>query len=95
MIRWTLSIREGAPSVRHDPVRRPPRARLAVLLREFARIQDDRAPSYVVYPLSEVLLLLTCATICSCDDTKDIAAWGKDHLGFLRRFSEFYHGIPC
>jgi len=26
--------------------------------------------------LSEVLLLLTCATIASCDDFDDIAAWG-------------------
>jgi len=71
-----------------------PRARLAVLLREFACIKDDRDPAYVVYPLSEVLLLLTCGSICGCDDTKDIIAWGRDHLGFLKRFSEFFHGIP-
>jgi predicted transposase YbfD/YdcC len=48
-----------------------------------------------MYPLEEVLLLLTCATISSCDDFDDICAWGRHHLDFLRGFCEFYHGIPC
>jgi len=72
-----------------------PRARLALLLKHFSQIDDEREPWRVMYPLSEVLLLLTCATIASCDDFDDIAAWGKHHLTFLRRFSEFHHGIPC
>lgn len=71
-----------------------PRARVALLLREFNRIPDDREQCRVVYPLAEVLLLLTCGTICSCDDVDDIVAWGTDNLHFLRRFSDFYHGIP-
>jgi hypothetical protein len=45
-------------------------------------------------PLAEVLLLLTCATIGSCDDFDDIVRWGESHLGFLRRFAPFHHGIP-
>jgi DDE_Tnp_1-associated len=72
-----------------------PRARLAVLLKHFSQIDDDREPWRVVYPLAEVLLLLTCATIASCDDLEDIVAWGEQHLDFLRRFSEFHFGIPC
>src|ERR1700737_687715 len=72
-----------------------PRARLALLLKEFSRVEDKREPWRVVYPLAEVLWLLTCATICSCDDFDDIVAWGEHHLGFLRRFSDFHHGIPC
>src|SRR5207302_3673518 len=48
-----------------------------------------------MYPLAEVLLLVTCATIASCDDFDDIVAWGRHHLAFLRRFSEFHYGIPC
>ena len=71
-----------------------PRARLALLLEHFGRIEDKREPWRVAYPLSEVLLLLTCATIASCDDFDDIVAWGKHHLDFLRRFSDFHHGIP-
>jgi len=72
-----------------------PRARLGLLLEEFSRLDDDREPWRVVYPLAEVLLLLTCATIASCDDFDDIAAWGEHHLDFLRGISPFYNGIPC
>ena len=48
-----------------------------------------------MYPLAEVLLLVTCATIASCDDFDDIVAWGENNLDFLRGFSEFHFGIPC
>jgi len=72
-----------------------PRARLALLLRHFSELKDDREPWRIVYPLQEVLLLVTCATIASCDDFDDIVAWGKHHLAFLRHFSEFHNGIPC
>ena len=72
-----------------------PRARLALLLRHFSELSDDREPGRIMYPLEEVLLLATCATIASCDDFDDIAAWGKHHIGFLRRFSELHFGVPC
>jgi predicted transposase YbfD/YdcC len=72
-----------------------PRARLALLLEHFSRLDDSREPQRIMYPLTEVLLLLTCATISSCDDFDDIAAWGRDHLEFLRKFSPFHFGIPC
>jgi predicted transposase YbfD/YdcC len=64
-------------------------------LKHFSQIDDGREPWRVVYPLAEVLLLLTCATIASCDDFEDIVAWGEHHLDFLRRFSPFHFGIPC
>ena len=72
-----------------------PRARLTLLLQHFSELKDDREPWRIVYPLKEVLLLVTCATIASCDDFDDIVAWGKHHLNFLRQFSDFHHGIPC
>jgi predicted transposase YbfD/YdcC len=72
-----------------------PQARLGLLLKHFSQLDDARERWRVVYPLGEVLLLVTCATIASCDDFDDIIAWGKHRLGFLRRFSEFHHGIPC
>src|SRR5215207_2106188 len=71
-----------------------PRDRLRLLLKEFAALDDTREPWRVLYPLDEVLLLVTCATIASCDDFDDIVAWGQHHLPFLRRFSPFHHGIP-
>ena len=48
-----------------------------------------------MYRLDEVLLLVTCATISSCDDFDEIVAWGEHHLGFLRGFPAFHFGIPC
>lgn len=72
-----------------------PRSRVAILLDHFSDLGDEREPERIMYPLSEVLLLVTCATICSCDDFDEIAAWGEHHLAFLRKFSEFHFGIPC
>jgi predicted transposase YbfD/YdcC len=72
-----------------------PRARLGLLLRHVCELGDDREPWRVMFPLKEVLLLVTCATIASCDDFDDIVDWGEHHLDFLRRFSAFHHGIPC
>jgi len=72
-----------------------PRARVALLLKHFSKLPDEREPWRIVYPLAEVLLVLTCATIASCDDFDDIVAWGEHHLDFLRRFAPFHHGIPC
>ena len=69
--------------------------RVALLLQHFSEIDDERDPLRVLYPLSEVLLLLVCATISACDDFDDIVAWGQDHLDFLRRFAPFKQGIPC
>src|SRR4051812_41833978 len=71
-----------------------PRDRLRLLLKEFAALDDAREPWRVLYPLHEVLPLVTCATIASCDDFDDIVAWGTHHLAVLRRFSPFHHGIP-
>jgi predicted transposase YbfD/YdcC len=72
-----------------------PRARLALLLEHFSELKDDREAWRVLYPIREVLLLVVCATIASCDDFDDIVEWGEQHLDFLRGLAEFYHGIPC
>src|SRR6202521_1024095 len=72
-----------------------PRARLALLLKHFSRLDDAREPWRVLYPLHEVLLLVTCATTASCDDFDDIVAWGTHHLAVLRLFSEFHPRFPC
>jgi len=68
--------------------------RLRSLLDHFAVIDDPREAWRVAHPLPEVLLLVVCASIASCDDFDDIAAWGEAHLDFLRRFLPYYHGVP-
>src|SRR6478672_6922972 len=90
-----IALDPDTPSDKPDPDEDVPRDRLRLLLKEFSALEDAREPWRVLYPLNEVLLLVTCATIASCDDFDDIVAWGQDHLAVLRRFSPFYHGIPC
>jgi predicted transposase YbfD/YdcC len=72
-----------------------PRSRVAVLLKHFAELNDEREAWRVAYPIEEVLLLVTCATIAECDDFEGIVTWGEHHLDFLRRFGEFHFGVPC
>src|SRR6266853_2353112 len=69
--------------------------KLRVLLDHLAAIKHTRQSWKVAYPLLEVLFLVVCGTIASCDDYDDIVDWGEAHLSFLRGFAEFYHGIPC
>jgi predicted transposase YbfD/YdcC len=72
-----------------------PKPRLRLLLDHFAAIEDDRASWRVMYPLREILFLVVCASICSCDDYEDIVDWGEARLDFLRRYLDFHWGIPC
>jgi predicted transposase YbfD/YdcC len=69
--------------------------RLRLLLDHLSKMKDTRQAWKVAYPLREILFLVVCGTIASCDDYEDIVDWGKAHLSFLRGFAEFHHGIPC
>ena len=69
-------------------------SRLRLLLQHFSRIEDRRKPERVAHRLNEVLLVCVCATIADCDSFDAIAAWGKAHLAFLRRFLPFDFGVP-
>ena len=71
------------------------KSRRRSLLEHFGAIKDTRQPCKIMYSLPEVLLLVVCATIASCDDYDEIVAWGEAHLGFLRRFVPYHWGIPC
>lgn len=68
--------------------------RLALLLDHFGEVPDPRDPAKVRFPLREVLFLATCATVAGCDDYDEIAAWGELNLSFLRRYSEYFFGVP-
>jgi predicted transposase YbfD/YdcC len=68
--------------------------RLALLLDHFGAVKDPREAAKVKFPLREVLFLVTCATIAGCDDFDEIAAWGDDHLDFLKSYSEYFFGTP-
>lgn len=68
--------------------------RLRRLLDHFAEVADPRESWRVAHPLPEVLFLVVCGSMASCDDFDDIAAWGQAHLTFLRRFLPYDHGVP-
>ena len=72
-----------------------PRSRLAVLLEHFSQLDDGREQWRAMYPLSGMLLLLTCSTIAPCKDFDEIVAWGEHRPEFLRKFAPFHFGIPC
>lgn len=65
------------------------------LLEHFSAIKDNRQSCKVMYPLSEVLLLVVCGTMAACDDYDDIVLWGNRHLDFLRRLQPYHFSIPC
>ena len=71
------------------------RPRRKSLLEHFSEIKDTRQPCKVMYPLDEVLLLVVCGTMASCDDYDDIVLWGNKHLDFLRGLQDYHFGIPC
>jgi len=70
------------------------KSRLRSLIAHLGRIDDPRDPRRVAHPLREVLFLIVCGTICDCDDYDLIAAWGRAHLSFLRRYLPYHHGVP-
>jgi predicted transposase YbfD/YdcC len=68
--------------------------RLRALLDHFSVIDDPRDVRRIAHRLDEILLLVVCGTLADCDDYEGIAAWGKAHLHFLRRYLPYGHGVP-
>ncbi len=63
-------------------------------LDHFAALRDPRQAWKVVFPLPEVLLVVLCGTLAGAEDFVDVRRWARLHLGFLRRFLPFAHGVP-
>ena len=64
------------------------------LIDHFSALEDPRQAWKVIYPLPEILLLVLGATLAGADDFVEGAAWGEEHLGFLRRLRPYADGIP-
>ncbi len=69
-------------------------SRLKSLLDHLGTIEDLRDPWRVGHPLSEVLFLVVCATICDCEDYDIISDWGEERIDSLRRSLPYEHGVP-
>ena len=64
------------------------------LIEHFSALEDPRQRAKVLYPLPEIVLLLLCATLAGADDFVEMHLWGKQNVGFLRRFLAYEHGVP-
>ncbi len=54
---------------------------------------DPRQHAKVLYPLGEILLLCLCGVVSGCESFVYIVEYGAEKLEFLRRLSDFEHGI--
>jgi len=66
----------------------------STLLDHFSALEDSRQAWKVVYPLSEILLIVLCGTMAGAEDFADIERWAIHKLAFLRRFLPFVRGVP-
>jgi predicted transposase YbfD/YdcC len=47
-----------------------------------------------LHPLTDILVIATCAVIAGADTWEEVAEYGKSKEGFFRRFPELPNGIP-
>lgn len=60
----------------------------------FSSLEDPRQPGKIMYPLSEILMIVLCATLAGADNFMEIEQWAKAKIDFLRRLLPFKKGIP-
>jgi len=60
----------------------------------FDALEDPRIDRKKLYPLSEILLIVLCGSICGTQSWRDFVTFGEEKLEYLRRFLPFNHGVP-
>jgi predicted transposase YbfD/YdcC len=61
----------------------------------FADLPDPRRETAnKLHPLTDILVLATCAVIAGADTWEDIAEYGRTKEAFFRRFLELPNGVP-
>lgn len=61
----------------------------------FGQLQDPRIERHKLYPLSEILFVVLCGSICGAESWRDFVLFGKEKLDFLQNYYSFENGIPC
>lgn len=69
-------------------------AKKPAFLYHFDALEDPRIDRKKLYPLTEVLLIVLCGSICGAQSWRDFVIFGEEKLDYLRRFLPFEHGIP-
>lgn len=57
-------------------------------------VKEPRSEKNKLYPLEEILLLCACAVVSGAEGWKDIAAFCRVKLDWLRQFLPYLSGIP-
>ena len=60
----------------------------------FDTLEDPRIDRKKLYPLTEILFVVICASICGAQSWRDFVTFGEEKLDYLRRFLPFENGIP-
>jgi predicted transposase YbfD/YdcC len=61
----------------------------------FADLPDPRIETAnKLHPLTDILVIATCAVIAGADGWEEIAEYGQSKEDFFRRFLELPHGVP-
>ena len=50
-----------------------------------SEIEDGRHPSYVKYPLADILIIVMCAVLCGLDTLGDLVIYAKNKKEFLSK----------
>ena len=50
-----------------------------------SKIEDQRHPSYVKYPLADILIIVMCAVLCGLDTLGDLVIYAKNKKDFLAK----------
>ena len=48
-----------------------------------SEIEDQRHPSYVKYPLADILIIVMCAVLCGLDTLGDLVIYARSKKEFL------------
>lgn len=60
----------------------------------FGGLKDCRIERHKLYPLTEILFVVLCGTICGAESWRDYVLFGKEKLDFLRQHFPFENWIP-
>ena len=63
-------------------------------LYHFDNLEDPRIDRKKLYPLTEILFVVICASICGAQSWRDFVTFGEEKLEYLQRFLPFENGIP-
>ena len=60
----------------------------------FGVLKDPRVKRLKLYPLTEVLFVVLCGTICGAESWRDFVIFGKEKIDFLKVHYPFFKWDP-